>query len=199
MKSKIVMPGVHREPTRVFLAVWAIVAIATFPFSAEAARAVVTEAGADPTGRTDSTPAIQKCIDRVSAAGGGTVVVPFQKDDFNHAYEALQLNDDHSYGFSGYTGRRVYDTWAQHIDWIETAERASETASTRPNNPVKNGVAENQWYRIAVTNGVIYSIFDKERSTSSPTCWNAAEPPCRTGSSRWHRSPLRQSASNARG
>ena len=78
MKSKIFTPGVHREPTRVFLAVWAIAAIATLPFSAEAApsRAVVTEAGADPTGRTDSTPAIQKCIDRVSAAGGGTVVVP---------------------------------------------------------------------------------------------------------------------------
>ena len=40
------------------------------------ARVVVTEAGADPTGKTDSTLAIQKCIDRVSAAGGGTVVVP---------------------------------------------------------------------------------------------------------------------------
>ena len=41
-----------------------------------AVRTVVTEAGADKTGRVDSTPAIQKCIDRVSAAGGGTVVVP---------------------------------------------------------------------------------------------------------------------------
>ena len=40
------------------------------------ARVVVTKAGADPTGKTDSTAAIQKCIDRVSAAGGGTVVVP---------------------------------------------------------------------------------------------------------------------------
>ena len=34
----------------------------------DAVRAVVTEAGADKTGRADSTPAIQKCIDRVSAA-----------------------------------------------------------------------------------------------------------------------------------
>ena len=40
------------------------------------ARVVVTEAGVDPTGKTDSTAAIQKCIDSVSAAGGGTVVVP---------------------------------------------------------------------------------------------------------------------------
>ena len=41
-----------------------------------AVRVVVTEAGADPKGCADSTSAIQKCIDRVSAAGGGTVVVP---------------------------------------------------------------------------------------------------------------------------
>lgn len=41
-----------------------------------ATRAVVTDAGADPTGKGDSTDAIQACIDRVSAAGGGTVVVP---------------------------------------------------------------------------------------------------------------------------
>ena len=30
------------------------------------------------------------------------------------------------------------------------------------NNPVKDGVTENRWYRVAVTNGVIYSIYDKE-------------------------------------
>ncbi len=51
-------------------------ASAMFPVAASVARAVVTEAGADPTGKTDSTLAIQKCIDRVSAVGGGTVVVP---------------------------------------------------------------------------------------------------------------------------
>ena len=39
-------------------------------------RLVVTDAGADPTGRADSTPAMQACIDRVAAAGGGTVSVP---------------------------------------------------------------------------------------------------------------------------
>lgn len=30
------------------------------------------------------------------------------------------------------------------------------------NNPVKNGTAENRWYRVVITNGVIYSIYDKE-------------------------------------
>jgi len=132
-----------------------------------------------------------------AAIASATAGVPFPKDNFDHAYEALQLNDDHSYGFSGYTGRRVYDTWAQHVDWIETAERAaklglkvasatgslgvsekvpkiqklqnSKTPSSESNinpvhhvNPVKDGVTENQWYRIVVTNGVIYSILDKD-------------------------------------
>ena len=51
-------------------------ASAMLPIAASTARAVVTEAGADPTGKIDSTAAIQKCINRVSAAGGGMVVVP---------------------------------------------------------------------------------------------------------------------------
>ena len=53
-----------------------LAASAILPIAASAIRAVVTEAGADPAGCADSTPAIQKCIDDVSAAGGGTVVVP---------------------------------------------------------------------------------------------------------------------------
>ena len=53
-----------------------LAASAILPIAASSIRAVVTEAGADPAGRADSTPAIQKCIDDVSAAGGGTVVVP---------------------------------------------------------------------------------------------------------------------------
>lgn len=89
---------------------------------------------------------------------------PFPKNDIDHAYEALLLNDDHSYGFSGYTGRRVYDTWAQHLDWIEFAERIAGCAGGPAGLVQKGveGVSENRWYRIAVTNGVIYSIYDKE-------------------------------------
>lgn len=89
---------------------------------------------------------------------------PLPKEDLDHAYEALLLNDDHSYGFSGYTGRRVYDTWAQHRDWIEFAEGVAASAEEASEAPAKGveGVAENQWYRIAVTNGVIHSIFDKD-------------------------------------
>ena len=99
----------------------------------------------------------------------------------DRAWWYLILNDEHSYGTSGYQGRRVFETWMQHRDWIE---RAAATASNElakavvklglnnlvnPVNPVKkplreakNGVTENRWYRVAVTNGVIYSIYDKE-------------------------------------
>lgn len=41
--------------------------------------------------------------------------------DFDRAWEALLFNDEHSYGTSGYQGRRVYETWMQHNDWIDKA------------------------------------------------------------------------------
>ncbi len=41
--------------------------------------------------------------------------------EFARAWNHLLFNDDHSYGASGYRGRKVYETWAQHIDWIDKA------------------------------------------------------------------------------
>ena len=94
----------------------------------------------------------------------------YPRDDLAHGYEALLLNDDHSYGFSGYSGRRCYDTWIQHRDWIETAERIASTlsgsrkeANLSSITPCPIGVSENQWYRIEVNErGEIVSIFDKD-------------------------------------
>jgi len=48
---------------------------------------------------------------------------------------------------------------------ITNTNSLSSSASLRlcvKNNPVEDGVTENRWYRVAVTNGVIYSIYDKE-------------------------------------
>ena len=39
----------------------------------------------------------------------------------DQAWWYLILNDEHSYGTSGYQGRRVFETWLQHRDWIERA------------------------------------------------------------------------------
>ena len=47
--------------------------------------------------------------------------------DFRHAWDYLLFNDEHSYGTSGYKGRKVYETWIQHRDWIE---KATETAQS---------------------------------------------------------------------
>ena len=46
--------------------------------------------------------------------------------EFNRAWDHLLLNDEHSYGVSGYQGRRVYETWMQHRDWIEKAEATAQ-------------------------------------------------------------------------
>ena len=45
----------------------------------------------------------------------------YPKEKFRHAWDYLLYNDEHSYGTSGYQGRRVYETWMQHRDWIEKA------------------------------------------------------------------------------
>ena len=129
----------------------------------------------------------------------GTFAGTIDRAAVDRAWWYLILNDEHSYGTSGYQGRRVFETWMQKRDWLE---RAAETASNElakavsklglftndncrnclqisnpsvagsnsksnknpvnPVNPVSNGTTENSWYRVVVTNGVIYSIYDKE-------------------------------------
>ncbi len=118
----------------------------------------------------------------------GTFAGTLDRAAVDRAWWYLILNDEHSYGTSGYKGRRVFETWMQKRDWIE---RAAATASnelakavaklglntgTTGVSPVadgstgttgilpvaQNGLTENRWYRVAVTNGVIYSVFDKD-------------------------------------
>ena len=49
----------------------------------------------------------------------------YPAEDFRRAWDHLLYNDEHSYGTSGYQGRRVYETWMQHRDWINKAERTA--------------------------------------------------------------------------
>ena len=100
--------------------------------------------------------------------------VAYPAEDLRRAWDALIWNDEHSYGVSGYSGRRVFETWMQHRDWIERAERVALDLIQRAipgmiihkGNPsvliCHDGLTENRWYRVAVTNGVVYSIYDKE-------------------------------------
>jgi len=50
---------------------------------------------------------------------------------FRRAWDALICNDEHGYGVSSYTGRKVFDTWMQKSDWINRAYDTAETESSR--------------------------------------------------------------------
>lgn len=57
--------------------------------------------------------------------------LPYPKTQLDRAWEALLLNDEHSYGTSGYQGRRVYETWLQHRDWIDKAENTAREVTAQ--------------------------------------------------------------------
>lgn len=100
----------------------------------------------------------------------------YPHDDFKRAWWYLIMNDEHSYGVSGYSGRRVFETWLQHRDWIGKARSTADTlldkaleklGVVKPEGPEvipANGkTVENRFYRITVTReGIITSIYDKE-------------------------------------
>ena len=115
------------------------------------------------------TAAEMKCA--IDSATTGT---PYPAEDFRRAWWHLILNDEHSYGTSGYQGRRVFETWAQHRDWIEKADSTARTILGHKERKehkdsadfaAKNGIRalENRWYLVKVNSkGEIESIFDKE-------------------------------------
>ena len=91
--------------------------------------------------------------------------------DIDRAWWYLILNDEHSYGTSGYQGRRVFETWMQHRDWIERAEAVARRIADRydvkrPEPQVEDDgarIKENEYYRVEVNErGEILSIHDKE-------------------------------------
>ena len=87
---------------------------------------------------------------------------PARKKDFDRAWWHLILNDEHSYGTSGYQGRRVFETWAQHRDWIERV-KGERVKGGKGERVEVVGEGENAWYRVKVNaKGEIESIFDKE-------------------------------------
>ncbi len=53
----------------------------------------------------------------------------YPEHEFRKAWEYLLCNDEHSYGASGYQGSRVFETWMQHRDWVETAAKIAADAS----------------------------------------------------------------------
>ena len=100
-----------------------------------------------------------------AAVAAATSGAPVPRERFERGYAALVSFDDHSYGFSGYSGRRVYDTWDQRRAWIEEAERACGAVNRPPGGSGDSAPRslENRWYRVRVReDGAILSIFDKD-------------------------------------
>lgn len=84
----------------------------------------------------------------------------YPTQSFERAWQYLLMNDEHSYGTSGYEGRRVFETWLQHRDWIEKAQTVAkdetekavtaicETISSEKGIVVLNPTALNRTERI---------------------------------------------------
>ena len=66
------------------------------------------------------------------AAKSADFAYPYEA--FDRAWDALICNDEHSYGCSGYQGRRVFETWLQHNAWID---RAHDTANRNAMHALK--------------------------------------------------------------
>ena len=103
------------------------------------------------------------------AIDSATTGAPYPAEDLRRAWWHLILNDEHSYGTGGYQGRRVFETWSQHRDWIEKAAATARTLLGRDKESkdfaakAETGILDNRWYRVKVNaKGEIESIFDKE-------------------------------------
>ncbi|MBQ2334877.1 MAG: hypothetical protein II381_01120, partial [Victivallales bacterium] len=55
----------------------------------------------------------------------------YPAEAFERAWDALICNDEHSYGCSGYQGRRVFETWLQHYAWIDRALKTAKSQAER--------------------------------------------------------------------
>ncbi len=64
----------------------------------------------------------------------------YPKTDFDRAWDCLLFHDEHSYGTSGYQGRRVYETWMQHRDWINKARNIAEKECKRAVDAISEAV-----------------------------------------------------------
>ncbi len=65
----------------------------------------------------------------------------YPAEAFRRAWDALIANDEHSCGASGYQGRRVYETWMQHRDWIAKAKLTAETETDRAMTALADAVS----------------------------------------------------------
>ncbi|MDR1556399.1 MAG: glycosyl hydrolase-related protein [Tannerellaceae bacterium] len=78
--------------------------------------------------------------------------------EFKKAWNGLISYDEHSYGTSAYTGRTVYDTWSQKIDWLNDGLNIVETEGERALKSIANQIS---------TDGTSIIVFNPSLQTRS--------------------------------
>lgn len=97
----------------------------------------------------------------------------YPQTELARAWKHLLLNDEHSYGASGYKGRKVYETWVQHIDWVDKALNtgrtegekalrmiASHIPTDRKTTVVFNSTAQQRHACVVSEDGTKYALAD---------------------------------------
>lgn len=64
--------------------------------------------------------------------------------DFKRAWEYLLWYDEHSYGTSGYQGKRVYETWIQRNDWLNRAKETAENECCKALNTIASYICSDE-------------------------------------------------------
>ncbi len=82
----------------------------------------------------------------------------YPADDFEQAWAALIMNDEHSYGASGYQGRRVYETWMGHRDWLQKAENIAKTEIELSLNALAKSINGN------IGDTIVFNTMAKQRT-----------------------------------
>lgn len=95
----------------------------------------------------------------------------YPAEDFRRAWDYLLYNDEHSYGTSGYQGRRVYETWMQHRDWINKAERTARQECDAALQVIASHIPAED------ARTVIFNSTAQERTEFLPGCGEVSLPP----------------------
>ena len=72
----------------------------------------------------------------------------YPAQSFERAWDALLLHDEHSYGTSGYQGRRVYETWMQHKDWVDKVAKTADKNIDSALNCIKKHIYADKPMRV---------------------------------------------------
>ncbi len=96
--------------------------------------------------------------------------------DFRRAWDHLLFNDEHSYGVSGYSGRRVYETWMQHRDWIDKAQATAQTECRNALSAIASQICASE-ASLAAFNPTVQQLTEWIQNEEATGCARVTIPP----------------------